>query len=105
MKKEKKTARVENKVELALTRMGYIRLGEAAKKLGKPITFLHHAIKGPTGGRNGPRLRPDTKPPEWIRTGFLYYVYEPALRRLVGEEAARICGLRTEAEVRTARAG
>jgi hypothetical protein len=88
IEKKTKLPRVHSAQEEALFKAGYIRISTAAKRIGRPVFYLHREIKL---GRLalGDKLTSDA-----IRVGYLFYVREAALAKLVGEAGAKLLGLK-----------
>ena len=67
---------------------GYFKISEVAAKIGRPVFFIHRAIK--TGAlKLGTDFTSDA-----VRIGYTYYVREAAVVKLVGPVGAKLAGLK-----------
>lgn len=71
---------------------GWLRVSEAAAKAGKTIQWVHKHLKA----EDGPLTEAEKGS---MRIEFLFYVYEPALRKILGDAYSDLRGIRTVAQL------
>ena len=77
-----------NEQEMKLAAKGYVRLAQAAERIGRTPFYLHREIRG-----GGLALGDDPGSSPAIRVGHLFYVRLDALAALVGPAGAKVLGL------------
>ncbi len=77
--------KTKNAQDVKLEQLGYIRVSEAARKIGRDVGYVHrHLAKGFFDEASGTAMR----------IGALWYVYEPQLAMLIGPRVAQIMDVR-----------
>ena len=79
-------SKIKNPQDVMLASKGYLRVSEAAKKIGRDVGYVHRQLRrGVFSEKEGSALR----------IASLWYIYEPALAVMLGSKVAELMGVRS----------